>query len=239
LDVGNADTNTIRECHDVNLIIKVFFQGVVFDNTSDLKDSYKTMNAAVTVKNEEGTTVYTNTSLPFTASSTIDSANGKKAFIWSGTALIKAPDVTKKIVVYIKGPKHIRKKICDNKPTESAAGKYTCSTANIELSAGEQTVDFTNITLLAGDLNLTTTNGQDGVADAVDAAYIINHNNISDSTDASVVAIGDINLDGGISAIDWSLLNYTFPSIRMRNKIISDYLFAIIYWRQDVYNEII
>jgi hypothetical protein len=64
-------------------------------------------------------------------------------------------------------------------------------------------LDFSKIYLLGGDLPV---NGlQDGVVDSLDTSYI--RNNLG-KTDADVISIADINLDGRIDTQDWSAVIY-------------------------------
>jgi hypothetical protein len=99
---------------------------------------------------------------------------------------------------FIKGPKHIKKKICDMSPSESIPGTYKCKYGNIQFKEGENELDFTKIILLAGDLPT-----QDGIVNSLDFAFI--RQNFG-STDAEVLLRGDLNLDGIIHTDDHTLI---------------------------------
>lgn len=102
-------------------------------------------------------------------------------------------------MIYVKGPKHIQKKICDITPTESIAGTYHCKNdQGVSLAAGNQTLDFTGILQLVGDLP-----DQDGVVNAYDISQIVNC--IATPSD-SCTQKADLNLDGKVDAQDYSLV---------------------------------
>ncbi len=104
--------------------------------------------------------------------------------------------------IYLKGPKHLQKRICDAVPTETAGGYYHCNYDNIPLTQGVNTLDFTGILLLAGDLPIT--NGhQNGVIDSEDTSYI--RQNFG-QTDSTILTNADLNLDGVIDTQDYSLV---------------------------------
>ena len=121
---------------------------------------------------------------------------------WSGKADFDAVPTGGGYRVYIKGPKHIQKKICDTSPTEDKGGMYHCSDGKIALSAGDNTLDFSKIILLAGDLP-EAGGKQNGVVDAYDTTFIRTNLGI---TDAAKLAIGDLNLDGIIDTQDYSMI---------------------------------
>lgn len=100
--------------------------------------------------------------------------------------------------IYIKGPKHIRKKICNVTPTETIPGTYKCTNGSIGLKAGVNELDFSNIILLAGDLPQ-----QDGIVNSLDFAFI--RQNFG-KTDAEALIRGDLNLDGIIHTDDHTLI---------------------------------
>lgn len=100
--------------------------------------------------------------------------------------------------ILCKGPKHLQKKICDAKPSESFPGTYSCDKGKMQLIEGENTLDFTGITLLSGDLP-----NQDGIVNAYDTSLVVNS---LDKEDAESVRLADLNLDGKVNAIDHSLV---------------------------------
>jgi len=117
--------------------------------------------------------------------------------VWSGTAGFNLATGSA-YTVYIKGPKHIQKKICINKPTEDYAGTYHCDVGKISLIKGNNSLDFSGITLLAGDLPT-----QDGVVNSYDTSLVRNNLGKSDSAN---LTLGDLNLDGIIDSQDYSMI---------------------------------
>ena len=117
---------------------------------------------------------------------------------WSGQiyfgSLIEAPDYK----IFVKGPMHLQKRICDNSPNTQEPGKYSCISGNIQLTAGTNQLDFTGIHLLGGDLPL-----QDGLANAYDVALV--KNNLG-KTDPAILAQADLNFDGIVDTQDYSLV---------------------------------
>ena len=119
--------------------------------------------------------------------------------VWSGTVGIYLPQsaLGKKFTLYIKGRRHIQKKICDSVPTETSPGTYRCPTGNITLVAGDNNLDFSGILLLVGDLDQT------GIVDSVDFSLVKNCLSKSDSV---CVNSSDLNLDGKVDTQDFSLI---------------------------------
>lgn len=169
--------------------IKLKFQGI----TGGLADAYKTMPVKITIKKEPDTIILATTPVSFT----VDTSG-----VWSGTVTANL-DTATNYYLLVKGPMHIQRKICVNAPTEVGAGKYSCGAGTVSLTGGTtNNLDFSTIIMMAGDLPLTETGGQDGVADAADIGYIIN--NLGKS-DANIIAIADLNRNGGVDASDFSL----------------------------------
>ncbi|GEM_PF-925570 len=106
--------------------------------------------------------------------------------------------------IFVKGPKHLQKKVCDEAPTEKEGGAYSCSDGKISLSNGK-TLDFSGVLLLAGDLP-----PQDGIITSYDLSFLRNNLCNNDHPDIckdpSVVAVSDINLDGILSTQDYALV---------------------------------
>ena len=121
---------------------------------------------------------------------------------WSGTANFANVPTGGGYKIYVKGPKHIQKKICDSAPTEVKPGTYHCGEGKIVLVAGANTFDFSNITLLAGDLP-EAGGAQNGIVDAYDTTFI--RTNLG-STDVTKLTTGDLNLDGIIDTQDYSMI---------------------------------
>ncbi|MEK7523112.1 MAG: dockerin type I domain-containing protein, partial [Patescibacteria group bacterium] len=119
--------------------------------------------------------------------------------VWSGTVGIYLPQsaLGKKFTLYIKGRRHIQKKICDSVPTETSPGTYRCSTGNITLVAGDNNLDFSGILLLVGDLD------QSGIVDSVDFSLV---RNCLGKSDTVCVSSSDLNLDGIVNTQDFSMI---------------------------------
>ena len=121
---------------------------------------------------------------------------------WTGTASFDSVPTGSGYRVYVKGPMHIAKKICDAAPSETTLGGYHCSDGAITLTAGNNALDFSKIILLAGDLP-EAGGVQNGIIDAYDTTFI--RTNLG-STDQAKLAIGDLNLDGIIDTQDYSII---------------------------------
>ena len=121
---------------------------------------------------------------------------------WTGSVSFNAP-AGSGYIVYVKGEKHLQKKVCDQMPQESTLGPgtYNCRDGKITLNSGGNNLDFSGILNLYGDLPVG--GSQDGVINALDSSYI--RNNLG-STDPEVLAICDGNLDSRCDTQDWSML---------------------------------
>jgi hypothetical protein len=126
--------------------------------------------------------------------------------VWTGKVAFSNVTPGDGYTLYVKGPKHLQKKICDQTPTESALGPgtYSCQNGKINLIGGENTFDLTNILLLAGDLPVS--GAQDGVINAQDTAFV---RNSLGKRDEATLAIADINLDNIVDTQDWSAILQT------------------------------
>ncbi|OGK27767.1 hypothetical protein A3C28_03895 [Candidatus Roizmanbacteria bacterium RIFCSPHIGHO2_02_FULL_39_9] len=124
--------------------------------------------------------------------------------IWSGEATFNPP--TKFFPgggykLFVKGPKHLQKRICENLPKETAEGTYHCENGEIVLQPGKNDLDLTGVFLLVGDL--PNNGAQDGVVNSYDISLV--RNNLGNS-DAETVALADLNLDGKVDTQDYSLV---------------------------------
>ncbi len=169
---------------DVELKLKVRFQGL----TLQPAEEYRTMNAKVILAAEDKS-FREEKSVKFDVD-----GNGQ----WTGTYSAKNVPLGAQYAVFIKGSKHLMKKICETSPTESVAGTYKCSTGKINLKEGSQEMDLSKIILLVGDLPQ-----QDGIIDSLDLAFV--RNNFGSKTN-STVARGDLNLDGIVDTQDMVLM---------------------------------
>ncbi|OGK19330.1 hypothetical protein A3G67_00295 [Candidatus Roizmanbacteria bacterium RIFCSPLOWO2_12_FULL_40_12] len=163
----------------VTLNLKLKFQGVVKQPSSQFN------NLKVKVSLSE--------SVSGTGDFTSDAEGA-----WTGKVTLAKAPIGTPVSVFVKGPKHIQKKICVASPTETQGGIFSCQNAAITLKAGENTLDFSKILLLVGDLP-----EQDGVVDSNDVSFI--RQNLT-STDADDLKIGDVNLNGIIDSQDFSLV---------------------------------
>ncbi|MDO8497039.1 MAG: dockerin type I domain-containing protein [bacterium] len=119
--------------------------------------------------------------------------------IWNGHMDFTAP-VGTAYKLYVKGGKHLQKKVCDISPTESQPASYHCEGGSITLQAGDNSFDFSHIVLLGGDLPLPE---QDGIVNAYDLSAV--RNNLGKKVDAGLKAM-DVNMDGIIDTQDYSLI---------------------------------
>jgi hypothetical protein len=186
---GVTPTGTIPVTGNTILNLKLKFQGI----PAKPADARNAMNVRFTLSGDGITT-------PLVKSGTfVSDANG----IWSGKVGfdIAAP-AGKKYILYVKGPRHVQKKICEISPAETAAGTYRCATEAITLAIGQNTFDFSKVLLLSGDV-YGPDKTQDGVVNAVDISYV--KNNLR-KTEAAILSICDINLDGKCDTQDYSLI---------------------------------
>lgn len=120
--------------------------------------------------------------------------------IWSGVVKINVSPAND-FTFYIKGPKHLQKRVCKNNPTETKPGEYTCETGTIALQKGVSSLDFSKIILLTGDLP-----PQDGLINQDDLTVI--RENLG-KKDVASIQKADVNFDGIIDTQDWSLVMAT------------------------------
>ncbi|MDA1316979.1 MAG: hypothetical protein O3B87_03050 [bacterium] len=118
--------------------------------------------------------------------------------IWTGSVQLTNVPIEKEFNIYVKGSKHLQRKICNLNPTESILGQYDCTTGQIKLKEGTNVVDMSGVYVLAGDLPV-----QNGIVDSVDIIYI--RNNLG-STNPAVVTRADLNFDGIVDTQDYSLV---------------------------------
>jgi len=185
LDGYMINTTNISPPGNTTLNIKLKFQGIVGQpvggNQMDVK-----------VKVAGG-----NLSQPTDYQTVTFTVNDKG--IWSGVAGFDLAEASN-YRIYIKGPKHIQKRICENTPSEeeSMAGTYHCFDGKIHLAPGSNDLDFSKILQLVGDLP-----DQDGVVNAYDISLI--RNNLT-SRDPEILKLADLNLDGVVDTQDHSLV---------------------------------
>lgn len=183
---GGTPTVTINPTLVVNakLKLKLKFQGI----NSKPTDALNKLNVQVKLFNETSELSTDYKTAEFTANN---------EGVWSGEVSFNARSNNKYTVV-IKGPYHLSKKICDEAPTETAGGTYSCSTGKITIKEGDNNLDFSKVILLAGDLPT-----QDGSVTAYDTSLV--RNNLG-KTDADSVSKSDVNRDGKVDTQDYSLI---------------------------------
>lgn len=178
-----ASTNDQSVSGNIKLNLKLKYQGIEKSPIETLKS----MDVKVRLK-KEGTTNTVDSQGTFVAD-----ANG----IWTGQVGFNINDISGKWLIYIKGPQHLQKKICDSVPTEDKPGTYRCSNGKITLTAGLNNFDLSKIIILVGDLD------QSGVVDSIDFSLI--RNNLG-KTEKSILTKADLNRDGRVDTQDFSLI---------------------------------
>jgi len=169
---------------NIKLNLKLKFQGIL----GKPSDALNKMAIKIKLLNESTGVATDYRSADFTADD---------KGIWSGNISFNA-DVNAKYTLYVKGAYHLQKKICDEKPTETATGTYRCDRGKITLNAGDNNFDLSGIVLLAGDLPV-----QDGSVTAYDTSLV--RNNLG-KTDTDEVSNADVNRDGKVDTQDYSLI---------------------------------
>lgn len=185
--IYNIASESVSSGIKLNLSLK--FQGILRKPMSDLNS----MEVAVKLAKEgqRSSTIIPSQTGTFTV-------DDNEVGIWHGTVIF--PDLTEgNYKVYIKGPRHIQKKICEDNPQDmGAVGSYYCKIGeSISLVSlpRENDLDFSGIYLLSGDLP-----EQNGIVDSYDISYL--RNNLGKIGDS----ICDINLDAVCDSQDYSLL---------------------------------
>ncbi|MEN9328340.1 MAG: Dockerin type domain [Candidatus Parcubacteria bacterium] len=168
------------------LAMKLKFQGII----KKPDDRYNLLKVKVTVAGGPN-------GREFTDSKIVDFRSDASG-IWTATGGFNAP-AGNNYKVYIKGPKHLQKKVCQSTPTETYGGTYRCSeVGTITLASGNNNLDFSGILQMVGDLP-----DQNGIVDSYDIAYLRTG---LGATDPKSVATADLNLDGIVDSQDYSLL---------------------------------
>jgi hypothetical protein len=185
---GGGPTVTPAPATTVSLALKLKLQGIT-------KKPANSNPISVQVKLGGGS--LNGETAPQTTQFTVDD-NG----VWTGKVSFLLVSPGSGYRVYVKGPKHIQKKVCVVTPTETDPGTYHCADGAITLKAGDNSFDFSGITQMAGDLPQTGTQ-QNGIIDSYDTTFI--RTNLG-ATDSSKTAIGDLNLDNIIDTQDMSMI---------------------------------
>ncbi|NTU72963.1 hypothetical protein HGB07_02185 [Candidatus Roizmanbacteria bacterium] len=169
----------------IRLIMSIRFQGV----TEAPVSQFKTINVRVGLAKKGEDPTYKQVS--FAASET---------GIWTGNADFTAAAGTN-YIVYVKGPKHLQKKICDALPTEDSTkpGTYHCLNNAITLKQGDNNLNFSGIALLAGDLP-DQSNTQQGLIDSTTLTRITTY---FGKKDAASLNVADVDMNGRINTQDY------------------------------------
>jgi hypothetical protein len=227
---GYVDCNNDGECElptdpvcegNVSTIksIKVKFQGVI--PVGGRRPSEDPLNSEVSIVGPN----YTETTrADFYAYATEKDDAGNDVWLWEAKDVpFRQLNATDTYKVYIKGPKHLQKKVCDNNPTEARDGGYVCSDGNITIDATTEELDFTGIYLLAGDLPYgggnaydtesdgMTAAGQDRIVDSVDITFLraALKRSQEERKELQLNKIGDLSLDAIVDAQDYQLAIYS------------------------------
>lgn len=180
-------TNTPIPNGSVGLTFKLKFQGIL----SQPKTEYNSMEVRIKLGKSDGTAQTGYKTATFSAD---------LSGVWTNSAPVVFENIPvgTGYKVYIKGPKHLQKKICDAAPLETASGTYHCESGRIALANGANTLDFSKVYQLVGDLPV-----QNSIVDSYDISLI--RNNLG-KTDADILKVADLNLDGKVDSQDYSLL---------------------------------
>ncbi len=190
---GSNENNTTAE---VKLNLALSFQGIVHQVSS--KRNKMSVKVGLRKKGENNI-VYKEGE--FTSDSNA---------VWHGSVNFCASDLQKinftsggHYIVYVKGPKHIQKKVCVSSPSETYPGSYHCVTEGnygegIVVKDGDNLLNFSKIKMLAGDLPV-----QDGIVNSYDISLV---RNLLGKTDEHSLSLADINLDGIVDTQDYSLV---------------------------------
>lgn len=169
---------------DVNLQIKLRFQGV----NKRPKKEFNQLKVKINLISDQKSINLVKESI-FVAN---------ESGIWTGQTGFNGVALDGVYRILVKGEKHLQKKVCDLRPREAIFGNYSCQTERITLNRGNNELDFSGIILLVGDIP-----PQDGVLNSYDSSFIFN--NIG-KKDSEILRKGDLDLDGVISARDYSLI---------------------------------
>ncbi len=174
---------TVAQNPNVTLDMKVRLQGVV----TQPKEAYRQQTMKILVQSTDKS-FREEQAISFTV-------NGEA--LWVGSMKIVNVPTSKTFNIYIKGTKHLQRKICTLAPTETVPGQYDCSSGQITLKEGTNVVDMSKIFVLAGDIPI-----QNGIVDSVDVIYVRKNLGV---TSPAVLSRADFNLDGIVDTQDYTL----------------------------------
>lgn len=231
------------ETGTVNLNLQIKFQGIIqreasaqIAGGSASKPSEETLNTEVALTSENYTKVIRGEFVPYDtiddqAVNTLGRTN--LVWLWRNRDPLTFDNVPlgETFKVFVKGPKHLQKKVCENNPQEPSApvsqtypngireGGYTCTEGQITLVAGNNDLDFTGIYQLAGEIPLNGTGpegekqaaGQDKIVDAVDITTLRNalKRDQAERQETDLLNKADLSLNAIVDAQDYQLAIYS------------------------------
>jgi hypothetical protein len=169
--------------HNVTLDMKVRLQGVVVQP----REAYREQSMKVLVLSTDKAYRKEQT-IPFTA--------GNDA-VWSGTIDLSNVPIEKTFQIFVKGNKHLQRKVCALIPNETVSGQYDCNNGQIQFVEGINLVNMSSIYVLAGDIPI-----QNGIIDSMDIIFVRKNLGI---TSPAVLSRADFNLDGIVDTQDYTL----------------------------------
>lgn len=103
---------------------------------------------------------------------------------------------------FVEGEKHLRRRICDARPTDHFPGSYHCANGwgNITINGGDNEFDFSRLTMFTGDVPFKGEN--DGVIDSYDISFLRTH---LGTVSGDAAYVGDLNYDGRVDSQDYTL----------------------------------
>ncbi len=104
-------------------------------------------------------------------------------------------------ILFIKGPKHLQRKICDLNQNTDQGAVDNCSLGKIRLRRGDNVFDLTYAIIMAGDVP-----PQDDKVDAYDLGVV---RNCLGKTEKECLTKADFNEDGVVDTADFALASYT------------------------------
>jgi len=118
---------------------------------------------------------------------------------FNGTASFNLP-TRKDYKLLVKCEHCLQRKVCDKDAKEEEAASYSCDKGKVELKNGSNNFDLSGIVQLACDI---PAGKQDGVCNSADFALV---RNLLGKTDDDAIRKADLNFDGIVNAIDFSLM---------------------------------
>lgn len=181
--LSSPTPTAVQAQSNVTLDMKVRLQGIVIQP----KEAYRVQTMKVLVQSTDKS-FKDEQAISFTV-------NGDA--IWIGSMKLANVPIEKTFNIFVKGTKHLQRKVCTLSPTENVPGQYDCSSGQIKLVEGTNVVDMSKIFVLAGDIPI-----QNGIVDSVDIIYV--RKNLG-TTNPSILSRADFNLDGIVDTQDYTL----------------------------------